>query len=230
MIGVLNKNQKTMKALKILRLRCIALIAMAAFVCSCEIGGLEFQDDAPYKYNVLDPQTGMSAWEFLNLPRQDTIFELMQEGIAYAGLEEEYKKPNRTFLFLRNDAILRYNPNGTVNSGSYFGYNKLEDGSTATSWQDYPVEEVREFLSYHIIEGVYTFGQNLGPENVEVTTLAGESAFIRIGNERNSPVRINDFPFALRPTTAHSSNIQTTNGVIHVINGFTLPGDELGGG
>ena len=197
---------------------------------SCEIAGLEFQDDAPYDYHVLDPQTGMSAWEFLNLPREDTIFELMQEAIAYTGLEAEYEKADRTFLFLRNDAILRYNPNGTVNSGSYFGYNLTESGVPGTSWQDYPVEEVRAFLQYHILEGVYTFGQNLGPENIEVTTLSGESAFIRAGNERNSPVRINDFPFSLRPATAHSSNIQTTNGVIHVLNGFTVPGDELGGG
>ena len=212
------------------KLKYIAYCAIAALFGSCEIAGLEFQDNAPYDYHVLDPQTGMSAWEFLNLPRPDTIFELMQEGIAYAGLEEEYKKADRTFLFLRNDAILRYNPNGTVNTGSYFGYNTLDNGEPAKTWQDYPVEEVRQFLQYHIIAGVFTFGQNLGPENVEVTTLSGETAFIRAGNERNSPVRINDYPFALRPTTAHSSNIQTTNGVIHVINGFTLPGDELGGG
>jgi uncharacterized surface protein with fasciclin (FAS1) repeats len=208
----------------------LAVFATIILLSGCQIAGLEFQDDAPYDFHVLNPQTGMSAWEFLNLPREDTIFELMQEGIAYAGLEDEYSKPNRTFLFLRNDAILRYNPNGTISSASYFGYNLLDNGQPATSWQDYPVEEVRQFLQYHIIEGVYTFGQNLGPENTEVTTLSGETAFIRAGNERNSPVRINDYAFALRPTTASSSNIQTTNGVIHVINGFTLPGDELGGG
>jgi uncharacterized surface protein with fasciclin (FAS1) repeats len=215
---------------RIYRMKCIMFCAVVALAGGCNIAGLEFQDDAPYDYHVLDPQTGMSAWEFLNLPRKDTIFELMQAGIAYAGLEEEYKKPNRTFLFLRNDAILRYNPNGTVNTGSYFGYNKLDDGSAATKWQDYPVEEVRAFLQYHILEGVYTFGQNLEPENVEVATLSGETAFIRAGNERNSPVRVNDYPFAIRPASAHSSNIQTTNGVIHVLNGFTLPGDDLSGG
>lgn len=215
---------------KIYKLKYVAFCVLTVLFGNCEIAGLEFQEDAPYDYHVLDPQTGMSAWEFLNLPREDTIFELMQEAIAYTGLEEEYKKANRTFLFLRNDAILRYNPNGTISDASYFGYNLLDNGQPAKSWQDYPVEEVRQFLQYHIIEGVYTFGQNLGPENVEVTTLSGETAFIRAGNERNSPVRINDYAFALRPTTAHSSNIQTTNGVIHVINGFTLPGDELDGG
>ena len=214
----------------IYKLKFVVFVAMVALFSSCEIGGLEFQDDAPYDTHVLDPQTGMTAWEFLNLPRKDTVFELMQEGIAYAGLEEEYKKADRTFLFLRNDAILRFNPNGTVSTGSYFGYNKLDNGNPALKWQDYPVEEVKKFLQYHILEGVYTFNQNLGPENIEVTTLSGETVFIRIGNERNSPVRINDYPFALRPTSGHSSNIQTTNGVIHVINGFTLPGDELSGG
>lgn len=207
-----------------------ALFAVLIFFSGCEIGGLAFQDDAPYDYHVLNPQTGMSAWEFLNLPREDTVFELMQEGIAYAGLEEEYKKPDRTFLLIQNDAILRFNPNGTVNGDSYFGYNLLDNGEAAGKWQDYPVEAVREFFQYHILEGVYTFGQNLKPENTEVNTLTGEKAYIKAGNERNSPVRINDFPFSLRPTTARSSNIQTTNGVIHVINGFIVPGDELSGG
>ena len=216
-----------MKTTIIDKVKYIALCAVVALLSGCELAGLEFQDDAPYDYHVLDPQTGMSAWEFLNLPREDTVFQLMQEGIAYAGLEEEYSKPGRTFLFLQNDAIIRFNPNGTVNDDSYFGYHLLENGDTATTWQDYPVEEVREFFQYHIFEGVYTFEQNLGPENVEVSTLTDETAFIRIGNERNSPIRINDFPFSLRPTTARSSNIQTTNGVIHVINGFIVPGSEL---
>lgn len=218
-----------MKTRIIYRVKVAALCGLVALCSSCEIGGLEFQDDASYDYHVLDPQTGMSAWEFLNLPRKDTVFELMQEGIAYAGLEEEYKKTNRTFLFLQNSAILRFNPNGTVSTSSYFGYNELENGEPAMKWEDYPVEEVRQFLLYHIIEGVYTFGENLGPENVEVTTASGEKAYIRIGNERNSPLRINDFPFAIRPTTGYSTNIQTTNGVVHVINGFTLPGADLGG-
>lgn len=87
------------------------------------------------------------------------------------------------------------------------------------------MEEVRSFLLYHIIEGVYTFGQNLGPENTQVTTASGETAYIRAGNERNTPVRINDFPFSIKPTTARSSNIQTTNGVVHVINGFIVPAE-----
>lgn len=205
------------------------VFCVAAFLLSgCEIAGLQYQDNADYNYHVLDPQTGLSAWEYINKPREDTLFKLMLEGIAYAGLEEEYSKPDRTFLILQNEAILRFNPNGSVNADCYFGYNLLANGDTARAWTDYPVEEVREILRYHIFEGVYTFGQNLGPENAEVQTLLeGETAFIRAGNERNSPVRINDFPFSLRPTTAESSNIQTTNGVIHVINGFIVPGTEL---
>lgn len=217
-----------MKPTRIYKVTQIALFTAAALLSGCEIAGLQYQDDAPYDYHVLDPQTGMSAWEYINKPREDTLFKLMLEGISYAGLEEEYSKPNRTFLVLQNEAILRFNPNGTINSGCYFGYNLLENGDTARAWTDYPVEEIREFFQYHIFEGVYTFGQNLGPENAEVKTLLeGETAVIRAGNERNSPVRINDFPFSLRPTTARTSNLQTTNGVIHVINGFIVPGTEL---
>lgn len=205
----------------------IVLCAIALLLSSCEIAGLQFQDDAPYDYHVLDPQTGMSALEYLDQPREDTLFKLMREAVAYAGLEEEYSKPDRTFLFLPNGSILSFNRNGSVNSNCFFGYHRRPDGESGTAWTDYPVEEVKEFLLYHIFEGVYTFGQNLGPENAEVTALTGEKAYIRAGNERNSPVRINDFPYSLRPTTARTSNLQTTNGVIHVINGFIVPGTLL---
>jgi len=191
---------------------------------ACEIAGLEFQKSEPYEYHVLDPKIDMDALEFLYLPREDTVFQLMQQGIAYAGLEDEYKKADRTFLFVTNQAILRYNQNGTVNEGCYFGYYKV-NGEPATKWEDYPVEQVRDFFLYHIIEGAYSYN-NLGPENTKVNTLLqGENneAYIKIMNARNSKLRVNDIAFTPRFIEARSSNIQPTNGVIHAFDGFIEP-------
>lgn len=199
---------------------------IAVIFSGCEIAGLELQEDVEYEYHVLDPEVDMTALEFLNLPREDTVFELMQQGVQYAGLEDEYSKPNRTFLFLTNEAILEYNDDGTVREDSYFGYNILANGDTATQWQDYPVEEVRNFFLYHIIDSVYSY-DNLGPDNIEVTTLLDapdNKAYIKIMNERNSKLRVNDRPFTIKYAQAESSNIHVTNGVVHAFNDFIVPG------
>lgn len=190
----------------------------------CEIAGLEFQKSVPYEYQVLDPKIDMTALEFLNLPREDTVFQLMQEGIAYAGLEAEYSQPDRTFLFVTNTAILRYNPNGTVSEACYFGY-KTINGEPASRWEDYPVEDVRDFFLYHIIEGIHSY-DNLGPENTEVITLlnsGNNTAFMKINNARNSKLRVNDYPFSPRFIEARSSNIQATNGTVHAFDSFIVP-------
>ncbi|MDR7130224.1 putative surface protein with fasciclin (FAS1) repeats [Algoriphagus sp. 4150] len=131
---------------------------------------------------------------------------------------------NRTFLFLTNDAILRFNTNGTVNEASYFGFNKV-NGEVVSKWEDYPVEEVRGFFRYHIIVGVYSY-DNLEAENIPVTTLlqtGNNLAYIKIQNERNSKLRVNDIPLTPRFIEARSSNIQPTNGVIHAFDSFIIP-------
>ncbi|MBC9798196.1 fasciclin domain-containing protein, partial [Sinomicrobium weinanense] len=186
--------------------------------------GLDLQEDEPYDYHVLDPEIDMTASEFLYLSRQDTLFQLMQQGIEYAGLTEEYSKPDRTFLFLANEAILRYNVDGTVNEDCYFGYHKV-NGEPAAGWEDYAVEDVRDFFLYHIIEGSYSY-DNLTPENTEVATLLNSEnnkAYMKIMNARNSKLRVNDIPFTPRFIEARTSNIQSTNGIIHVFNGFIEP-------
>jgi hypothetical protein len=209
------------------KLKYYIIFSIAVIFSGCELAGLELQEDVEYEYHVLDPEVDMTAWEFLNLPREDTVFELMLEGVQYAGLEEEYKKPNRTFLFLANEAIVEFDEDdGSVLAGSYFGYNILANGDTATRWEDYPVEEVRDFFLYHIIDSVYSY-DNLGPENTEVTTLLDapdNKAYMKIMNERNSKLRVNDRPFTVKFAEARSSNIQVTNGVVHAFNDFVVPG------
>src|SRR5690606_542604 len=139
----------------------LSIFPLAGLLAGRNLVGLDLQEDHQHEVTILDPDIHMSAWEFLNQPREDSLinFDLMVEGIAYAGLEEEYSKPGRTFLALTRRAILRYNSSGSVNSGCYFGYHRVpnldtsgdpildEDGNPTTraarSWSDYPVEQVR---------------------------------------------------------------------------------------
>jgi uncharacterized surface protein with fasciclin (FAS1) repeats len=162
----------------------------------------------------------------MNQPRADTAFNLMLKGVRYAQLEEEYSKTNRTFLFLTNSAILRYNTNGTVNADCFFGKFKV-NGAPAKRWEDYPVDVVRNLFLYHIVDGVYSY-DNLTPDYIVTTSLRETDSTVTflVQNERYSKIRVNDFPNAIKPVEVRSSNIQATNGVIHALDLFIEYGQK----
>lgn len=205
-------------------IKCSLFLLITVSFSSCNVAGLELQEDEDYDYHVLDPKINMTALEFLNLPRTDTVFSMMQKGIAYAGLTEEYSKPDRTFLFLTNSAILRYDANGTTNKDCFFGKFKV-NGEPAEKWEDYSVEFVRDLFLYHIIDGVYSY-DNLTPDNTITTSLrqTDNEVYLMVVNDRNSKIRVNDFPNAKKPVQVRSSNIQATNGVIHALDLFIESG------
>ena len=207
------------------KMKYLTLAAVAMLFSGCELAGLEFQKDEDYAYHVLDPKVNMTAWEYINLPREDTLFNMTIRGIKYAGLEEEYKQPGRTFIVPTWTSFLRRNTDGKLNSGAYFAYKKV-NGQNAASWKDYPVEDVKKFFQYHIIEGVYSY-DNLKPDNTIATTLLEEpdnKIQLMVINDRNSKVQVNNYPNTKRTSTIRTSNIQVTNGVIHVTDGFYEPG------
>lgn len=217
------------------------IFLLVVLLNGCTLVGLDLQEDHQHEITILDPEIHMSAWEFLNQAREDSLvnFELMLEGIEYAGLEEEYSKPGRTFMLLTKSAILRYNSSGSVNSGCYFGYYKLpvldeagepvlgETGDTlmrpARSWEDYPVEQVRNMLLYHIVEGEHSY-DNLGLDNTQVRPLTPVDTagimYLRVLNDRNSRISVNDFPGSARTLSPRTSNLKATNGYIHVFDNF----------
>lgn len=219
----------------------LSIFLLAGLFAGCSLVGLELQEDHEHETTILDPDIHMSAWEFLNEPREDSLinFGLMVEGIEYAGLEEEYSKSGRTFMVLTRRAILRYNSSGSVNSGCYFGANRVpnldeqgnpvldEDGIPTTrparSWSDYPVEQVRNMLLYHIVEGEYSY-HNLGPDNIAVQPSSpvdtANIMYLRILNDRNSRISVNNFPGSTRTLSPRTSNLKATNGYVHVFDTY----------
>ncbi|TDH20084.1 hypothetical protein EXU57_21880 [Segetibacter sp. 3557_3] len=209
----------------------IAAVVLAGSTGCKKFIGLERQTDWEFTPVTLDPNVKMSAWDYLksralgSVPA-DTVFKRMYQGIIYSGIDtNEYNKPNRTFIFLHNDAVRRVVSN-LVQPDSYFGYYRV--GSPlrpANSWEEYPQDSVKMWLSYLIVDGVYNF-DNLTPVNVEVPTLMKkginprnpESVInLRVENSGNYPIRINDFVGTLRATTVRSGGYVTTNGAMHVV-------------
>ncbi|HEX7365619.1 MAG TPA: hypothetical protein VF273_00905 [Pelobium sp.] len=207
-----------------LLLFCLALTALGA----CTLVGLDAQKDYKYTSKTIDPNINKTAREFLESrsydPKGDSIFNLMRQGIEYAGIDlSEYEKPNRTFVFSTNEAILRLSK-GKATTDCYFGYYKV-NGVAATKWSDYPKEQVKNFFLYLIAEGNYTF-ETLTPTPLPVKTLLPANTdplnpeslmYFRVVNDRNSKLQINDFPGSGNLVITRTAGILSTNGPIHVV-------------
>lgn len=199
----------------------LPLAILAWLSQGCNLVGLDLQENAKHEQYFAKGDLQMTAWEFLNQPRQDTLFNRMLEAIEYAGLQDEYAKPARTFVLLVNNALYRTNNNGNINANCFFA--RYVTGKKPLDWTLVPREDVRNLLLYHIVEGEYGY-DNLGPDPVEVQTLSPEEGknqmYLHIANNRDSKLMINGFPGSGRTIEARTADLQATNGRVHVFDLF----------
>lgn len=220
-----------MKQKRISFLSIMLCFSLFAVMTGCKkFLGLKKQTDWHFTPVTLDPHINMTAWDYLKkralgTDPSDTILKKMYDGILYAGIDSsEYTKTNRTYVFLHNDAIFRLSSN-KITSDCYWGYYKTASGKTGTSWSDYPVDSVRNWLLYLIAEGNYTF-ETLGPVATEATTLLPKNTnplnpesiiTFRVNNTAAYKLMINDFVGSQRNNTVRTAGILATNGPIHVV-------------
>lgn len=210
---------------------------------------LALQKDYDRVKDTVDAHVYMNAWEYLKKrslgnTSADSIWKRMYEGIMYSGIDTlEYSKPNRTYIFLNNDAITRVStanpPSGDV---GFWGAYQVA-GKNGKAWTEYPKDFVKSYLQYLIIEGVHDH-YRLPPINaVEVSTLApaGTLSSLPAGVTRtaawpftpnpeskmtikvlnSSPSNTSDYPIVLNESrNVRTSSIQATNGAIHAIDRF----------
>jgi hypothetical protein len=222
----------------------IAGHAVCAFLAICiltgckKIAGLPLQENTDHVSTTIDPHINETAWQFLKDRAlgtsnfKDSIFYQMYLAIMYSGIDTaEYTTAGRTYIFLHNDAVNRKS-NGVTQADSYFGKYKV-GGVAATSWDQYPQEQVKNYLLSLIVDGEFTF-ENVGPDpSYEKSlmppgtdSLNPESAIVfSVINDRNSRFTINGFPGSAFPApnlaapglAARTGGILSTNGPIHVI-------------
>jgi len=233
-----------MKSFKLILEMCLFTLVIGAGLTGCELAGLDFQKSEIFHPHVLDPHTHMTAWQYLNersdSTKEDTILSLMKAAIIYAGLDStEYSDTGRTFIFLHNNAVLSKKSNKVVNTcyfGKYLVPERTANGDTvfsngkpvmipATSWSDYPKQEVKNFLEYLIIKGTYSF-DNLTALNTTVQTLLplGTDTLnpqsimtMLVTDDGNSEIDLNDFFGSADQVAVRTGGILCTNGPVHVI-------------
>lgn len=218
--------------------------AVVAGMTSCNLGGLQLQKSEIFHPHVLDPNQHMTAWQFLkehtDTSLVDTGMIWMWRAIQYAGMDSSaYLDTGKTFIFLDNSAVYA-TKSGKVTTSCYFGkYTIVEKdakGDTvfknhkpvmvpATSWSDYPQQQVKNYLEYLIIKGKYSFN-NLTATNVVVQTLLPPNTdslnpqsimTISMTNDGNSQIQLNNFFGSAGYVTVQTGGILCTNGVVHAI-------------
>lgn len=182
-------------------------------------GCLDIQGSYDYKPSVIDPNLGMSAWEFIEL-RTDT-FSILKQAIehvdqAYPGFKDLYTQDQRkyTYLFL-DDA-------GFTGTGGVF----RNVGGGITSVDEMNPAVLRNILLYHIVDGFYHSHNREGSLHFDpihvITLLRSQDAIMtmKISNENSrvnfSRLIVNDTAGSSTPVMAATSNLIATNGAIHV--------------
>ena len=219
-------------------------IVFAMLLSGCK--KMSLQRDYDRDPVTIDPHVYMTAWDYLKsralgTNSYDTIWKRMYEGIIYSEIDTlEYSKPNRTYIFLNNDAVVRTNNNAA--DVGFFGANRVNNNN-ATRWSNYPKEFVKAYLQYLIIEGVHDH-YTLPPINpVVVNTLAPAGSLtelppnvtrntaypfvpnpeskMQIKVLNSSPSNTSDYPIVLNESrNVRTSSILATNGSIHAVDRF----------
>jgi len=219
-----------MKTNKSLTIHLAFVIALLFTLSGC----YKLQKDYNRDPAPLDPHIYKSTWQFIKdrsyANNTDTIFRLMYNAIIYSGIDtNEYTKPNRTFILMNN-----------TSAKALWTSVKTSTNASATKWNDYPQQAVKNYLSYLILDGVYDHYTIPAVSDLTVNTLAPQGAFTtnptgftipafvsnptsvaKIQVINTSPSNTSDYPVQLNDVlNVYTSSILATNGTVHVINGY----------
>jgi len=206
----------------------LAVIAISSSSCK-KFLGLNRQTSYTHNPDTVNARFNFDAWEMIKQRgapgSTDTLFRRMYEGILYSEIDtNEFKRPGRTFIILHNDAIVRRNASGTLQTDCFWGRYRIGT-QNVTTWSYFPKETVKNWFLSLIVDGEYHF-YNLNNDNVFAKTLlpTGTDAnnpeslmALKLSNDRDTRLRINDFPGTARLTTVRTGGYFLTNGSAHVV-------------
>jgi uncharacterized surface protein with fasciclin (FAS1) repeats len=130
-------------------------------------------------------------------------FETLVTAVQAAGLEETLRGDGPYTVFAPSDAAFQSLPDGTVES-------LLAD----------PQGDLTDVLTYHVVEGEVLAEDVAGLDGQEVTTVNGATFTVDAGEDGSVTLR----DAAGNDIGVTQTDIETSNGVIHVIDTVLLPG------
>ncbi|MBT9871761.1 hypothetical protein GPL06_02775 [Bacteroides salyersiae] len=181
--------------------------ALAGLLSSCSLFGLDLQKDAEYNYSPVQLTMDITAYEFIETRRNMDMF-LLYKAIEKAGYRDAFETDDRTYILLNDDALTAY-----------------LSGKRFASLDVMSVTQVREMLDTYIVKGRY-HALDLSTTPIEVETLNPEKRMFLSLRPQASDVSdqyqviINNVTGSGKVTNVVTSNLQPTNGIIHVVGDF----------
>lgn len=180
----------------------IALFSIT--MSSCELFGLQLQEDYDFKPTPAQPYLGINAYEFIK-SRKDKDMYLLYMAIESAGIQSWYSRTDSLYTFIiPNDIVL----------------SKWMSDKGKLAITDFSVSEIKEYLMPTICKGEHlSIDMTYSDRKVE-TLKPGYYLYFRLLEVADNTQPSSDWYRILLNggKSIITSNIRPTNGVIHVIN------------
>jgi hypothetical protein len=187
-----------------LKLICLSLVMIGCV--SCNLAGLDLQQDYKYNYAPIVLKMKMTAYQFIE-SRKNIDMSLLYDAINRAGVRDSFETQNRTYIAMNDIAFSSY-----LTAKKYAGIKFV------------PIADLKKLLNQYIIIGEYTtLGLTTFPLKVQTLDPAFQlalylkTAAIDTQNKYYCYVTIWG-----KTTTTYvvTQNLQPTNGVIHVVESY----------
>lgn len=212
--------------MKKIKIYILAAMVIPVLITGCELAGLDLQEKYDYdaKAGIRSNALNKTVLEFLD-SRPDA-FSLMREGIDHAGLADMYNEPNSTYMALTNTALNLYFAAHPLPNPDYDSTDvNSPEFTVPVTLTQYPAEQVKEFLLYHIVKGAYSW-HNLPPIQTWYDSYAtADTAKVNLylmKNDRSPTIGFNDFPtHYVTSLRARTTNLKSSSGsFVHVLDAF----------
>ncbi len=194
-------------------------LAAAAVVASLVLGACGSDDDddanasetteqsadAPMDTTTTETETtdeAAASADIVDTAIEAGSFETLVTAVQAAGLEETLRSEGPFTVFAPTDDAFAALPEGTVD----------------TLLQD-PTGDLADILTYHVVEGEVMAADVVEMDGQEVTTVNGATATVNVADDGS--VSLTDA--AGNEVNVVETDIQTSNGVIHVLDGVLMP-------
>lgn len=184
---------------------CIKLISCWILIIgiqSCNLAGLDLQQSYKYKNDPAKLTLNMTAFQFIE-SRKNIDMSLLYEAINKVGLRDSFEVQNRTYIVMNDVAFSSY-----LTDNKFSGLNSMSASQLVT------------LLKQHIIKGKYLSlsltNNPLTLQTVDPATKINLSLANVAVDAQNKFQIMAGFVNSSRQVSVMTSNLQPTNGVIHV--------------
>lgn len=181
----------------------LVLIVTCSF-SSCSLFGYDLQEDYDYEYTPGNAYLNQTAYEFIQ-SRKEIDMGILCQAVDRVGFKDEYEASDRTYIVMNDIAFVAY-----FQSKKYAGLDNMSD------------KDIKDLLnSLMLEEPISSLDLTINPIAMKPIN-RDKKMYMWINTVTGYNMRIHYAAVATAGTPVVTSNIRTTNGVIHVVDKYPL--------